>query len=125
MAASVGERIATIVNPQIIESLILKYTQKNNQVLECSKVETKSVNLLDKIDMSIQKSNEQVEKILKKLDSVNPINNPSSANEVNQEFLKEISDKIDETNQIKEELERQKEQFTGFIDSIDKAMQPI
>lgn len=75
--------------------------------------------------MSVQKSNEQVEKILKKLDSVNPINNPSSANEVNQEFLKEISEKIDETNSIKDELERQKEQFSAFIDSIDKAMQTI
>lgn len=58
MTTSCAERIASIVNPSIIESLIQKYTEKNNQVLECSKAETKSVNLLDRIDVSIQKSNE-------------------------------------------------------------------
>lgn len=105
MTKEIGERLDEIVNPEIIDSLIKKYQDKNQRVADCQQQETKCYSLIERIDSQLNKQIDSVDKSLRKLETVNPIHSNTSSENASQEFLNEVSEKIDETNQLREEIE--------------------
>lgn len=50
MAQEIAERLDDIVNPEIIDSLIKKYQDKNQRVSDCKQQETKCFASIERID---------------------------------------------------------------------------
>lgn len=114
MAQEIGERLDEIVNPEITDSLIKKYQDKNQRVADCKQQETKCFSTIERIDTSLSKQVDLVDKCLAKLESVNPIHSNTSTETANMDFYNEVSDKIDETNTLREEIEQTKEELKEF-----------
>ena len=55
MATEIGERLDDIVNPEITDSLIKKYQDKNQRVSDCKQTEAKCFSLIERIDGSLTK----------------------------------------------------------------------
>lgn len=64
--------------------------------------------------------------ITSKLDKVNPMNAqiPTKDNS-DGSFVSQINSRVDELREIRAELEDMKTKLDGFVDDVEKAMQPL
>jgi chromosome segregation ATPase len=81
---------------------------------------------MEKIDQLISKQIAQVSDMTSKLEKVNPMNNQTSAKDTNDDqFLNDLNSKLEDAQGIKDELDDMKTKLDGFVDEVEKVMQPL
>mmetsp|Transcript_21886 Transcript_21886/g.33965 ORF Transcript_21886/g.33965 Transcript_21886/m.33965 type:complete len:500 (-) Transcript_21886:2632-4131(-) len=123
-AQDISDRLDNIHEPTI-QDLKDKYNEKNQLIDECDDLFDKANEKINTLDNQIGQQLDKVEDILTRLETVNPLENPSPSDKDNKEFLELVQAKVAEGNELRDDLEKKRENLSNTRDKLINHVQPL